>query len=270
MNGVKKIPYCEDKLCNKCGKTVFLKKEDTKISSGLMDATVCFDYDDADRESFFEDGEEYRFSLCSKCLRSLFESFSIPVEKRNYLDGEDGFECHLYYEKDLTPEEKAEFEGDYLESLISGVAFKQTTDDELVNSFLWEHAFNDNRFIFDEMKRRNIVTKVDDLFNYYIDSTNKGYNEFSNKTTLELKGTDLFETTENIIRFKRYVLSYEQSVLSYYNYVFVFNKSKNMYIPYDECSYYELGIIKDFMSSDYDLKKKFAEMYLDEKNKNIN
>jgi len=273
MNGVKKIPYCEDKLCNKCGGTVFLKKEGTKVSSGLMDATVLFNYDDADSEAFFEDGDKYRFSLCSKCLSDLFQSFALPVEKRNHLDGEDGFESYLYYEKDLTPEEQAEFEGEYLEGLISGAAFKQTTDDELVNSFLWEYAFPNNRFIFDEMKRRNIVTKenVDDLFNYYVDSTNKGYGELLvNKTNLSFKSQDVFETKECLIQLKRYVLSYQEGVVSNYNYVFILNKSKNMYIPYDECSDYELGIIKDFISTDNNLKKNFDDMYLGGINKNIN
>jgi len=75
----------QDKLCNKCGKTVFVGQPgEEKHSFGMMDAKASFGYFDSDpaagMELGFYDGDTYRFSLCAKCLKNLFDTFYIFPE----------------------------------------------------------------------------------------------------------------------------------------------------------------------------------------------
>lgn len=81
-----KLTSKQDKLCNKCGKTVFVGSAgEEKHSFGLMDAEVAFGYFDSDpaagTELGFYDGDKFRFSLCAKCLKGLFDTFYIFPEQ---------------------------------------------------------------------------------------------------------------------------------------------------------------------------------------------
>lgn len=66
----------EDIICNKCGRS--LKGEYNY--SGINELQIVGGYD----SPVFGDGDKYIFSLCEYCLKELFDSFEIAVEKDLY------------------------------------------------------------------------------------------------------------------------------------------------------------------------------------------
>ncbi len=75
-----------DILCNKCGdsldKAVGTQRDSFhRCFEGLENAIVVAGYD----ANHLVDGNSYKFSLCEKCLVTLFESFKTPPEVRDDL-----------------------------------------------------------------------------------------------------------------------------------------------------------------------------------------
>jgi hypoxanthine phosphoribosyltransferase len=67
-------------LCNKCGETCKNKIYQDGGFNGLIEAKTRGGY----TSDVLEDLTEYEFDLCEKCLMKLFDSFKIPVDKKEY------------------------------------------------------------------------------------------------------------------------------------------------------------------------------------------
>lgn len=68
-------------VCNKCGKDCISFKDGEETTFyGLLDARVRGSY----YSPVLEDLMEYRFDLCESCLKELFDTFKIPVTKKEY------------------------------------------------------------------------------------------------------------------------------------------------------------------------------------------
>lgn len=72
-----------DKLCNMCGKPMFLS-----INTGGIEATVTGGYDSTpgNGDGCLDDMTEYKFNICEFCLDFLFQNFKIPVEQYDLID----------------------------------------------------------------------------------------------------------------------------------------------------------------------------------------
>ena len=68
----------DDIICNKCGCS--LKEGDSFVEDfyGLTNASVSGGY----FSKKLDDGTTYNFSLCESCLVELFDTFKIPVDKK--------------------------------------------------------------------------------------------------------------------------------------------------------------------------------------------
>ena len=70
---VREVQEVIDVLCNKCGETC----KDEMNFNGLIEARIEGAYD----SKYLEDTTRYKFSLCEKCLKELFDTFKIsPIE----------------------------------------------------------------------------------------------------------------------------------------------------------------------------------------------
>lgn len=71
-----------ERLCNMCGEALCPPAGSIHDQSpaGLIDAKVSGDYD----SEYLSDLQNYKFSLCEKCLRQLFIQFKIKPEINEY------------------------------------------------------------------------------------------------------------------------------------------------------------------------------------------
>lgn len=69
-------------LCNLCGNSTVPREGSTSDSYGLIGAVVDGGYFSID----LCDGTRYKFSICEKCLRKLFEQFVIKPDVSDYMD----------------------------------------------------------------------------------------------------------------------------------------------------------------------------------------
>ena len=76
--------HYEKYVCNKCGEDCNSVKSDSdpgipeQMFYGLLNAKVLGNY----YSPVLEDCTAYKFDICEKCLKELFDSFVIPVEER--------------------------------------------------------------------------------------------------------------------------------------------------------------------------------------------
>ena len=70
----------EDILCNNCGESL-LYFWGGKYITGLKDCEVRGGYW---TPGILEDLVKYKFNLCEKCLKKIFNKFEIPVEEKEY------------------------------------------------------------------------------------------------------------------------------------------------------------------------------------------
>lgn len=70
----KVITVIEDIICNKCGASL---KAGENFNG--LDGFVYSEYG----SKYLEDGTEYKFNLCEKCLKNLFKTFKIKVEEKH-------------------------------------------------------------------------------------------------------------------------------------------------------------------------------------------
>ena len=79
-----KIEYeelCPKILCNSCGESCEIELfPGEKEQYGLIDCRVRGGYS----SSYLEDGILYRFDICEKCLKNIFDNFKIPVSTVEY------------------------------------------------------------------------------------------------------------------------------------------------------------------------------------------
>jgi len=69
-------------ICNKCGADMAALEGDTHMGYyGLVNAKVSGGY----CSTALSDAFIYRFSLCEKCLKAIFDSCTIPVEYEPYM-----------------------------------------------------------------------------------------------------------------------------------------------------------------------------------------
>lgn len=285
MSKVKVLNHDEDKLCNKCGKTVFVGlKGMTKVSSGMIDATVSFGYGDSVNELELYDGDEYRFSLCSVCLKDLFDSFIIPREERCLFPGhpqsDKHFDSSTDYEQLCSEQELKEYEEKVLADKLSGESFSSYTDVELVNRFGDVEYPEDNEYVYQQLIRKGIDTKekVDTLFQ-------QGNSELNNKSSIWKFSVDTHET-DSFTVFIHKVMHYsklgfvinpdntariidiepKENYDCFWSYIFVLDKNTNNYVPYSKCSKVELDIISNYLGENYseriELKENFDAKYL--------
>jgi len=68
-------------LCNLCGLTCALGQGRWRDNHGLIDASVCGEYESTPGNGWgaLDDMTRHRFSLCEFCLDWLFSQFRIPV-----------------------------------------------------------------------------------------------------------------------------------------------------------------------------------------------
>jgi hypothetical protein len=71
----KEVYEVYDVLCNKCGSTCF--PNDAQEPYGLIEAEVIGGY----FSTSLQDCMRYKFSLCEKCLKELFDSFIFKGEQ---------------------------------------------------------------------------------------------------------------------------------------------------------------------------------------------
>jgi hypothetical protein len=271
MSIVKVISHEEDKLCNKCGKTVFIgQKGMTKVSSGMIDATVNFGYNDSVNELQLYDGDEYRFSLCSICLKELFDSFVIPREERCLLPGrpnsEKVFDSPDYYEQLPSEEDVKALEAEYLANNLSGEAFSRYSDADLVSSFSSIDSIREHEYIWLHLVRKGLNTKekIDALFQ-------EGNSELKNsehsiwKFSVDAHETDSFTVffhkithiskrgfivnPDNTCKF----IETEPKEDAYWWQIFVLDKATQNYVPYSQCGKKELEIISNHIEK-YELE----------------
>jgi len=69
------IEIVDDILCDKCGESCKLR--DSSEFGGLIEARVCGGY----YSTHLEDGEDFNFSICEKCLFEMFKDFKINPRK---------------------------------------------------------------------------------------------------------------------------------------------------------------------------------------------
>ena len=73
--------YYEKHICNKCGEECSSIEADKDITIptfyGLLDAKVVGSY----YSPVLGDCTSYKFDICEKCLKELFNDFVIPVEE---------------------------------------------------------------------------------------------------------------------------------------------------------------------------------------------
>jgi hypothetical protein len=74
--------YIEDILCNKCGKSL-KQPAGCQNFCGLTEAVVRGNYD----SPVLGDMTTNKFSLCEYCLKELFDSFVLPTDLYDYLEG---------------------------------------------------------------------------------------------------------------------------------------------------------------------------------------
>lgn len=138
----KKLKSNEDKLCNKCGKTVFVGQPgEEKHSFGLMDAKVNFGYFDSDPaagvELGFYDGDTYRFSLCAKCLKALFDAFYIFPEMST---PENQLEFFSDYTQEPDETEKKWANIRLIQKLKTEPTYSEMSSEDLMEEFLAERT----------------------------------------------------------------------------------------------------------------------------------
>ena len=283
---IKTLNHDEDKLCNKCGKTVFVgPKGMTKVSSGIMDATVSFGYGDSVNELELYDGDEYRFSLCSVCLKELFDSFVIPREERCLLPGrpmsDKVFESFSDYEKLVSDQELKEYEEKVLANNLSGEAFSRYSDAELVSSFSSVDSIEEHEYIWLHLVRKGLNTKekIDALFQ-------EGNSELKDSAhsiwrfSVDAHETDSFTVfVHKIMHLSKrgfivnpdntcHFIETEPKEDAYWLQIFVLNKTTQNYVPYSKCSKVELEIISNYLAEDaqnIELKNSFDAKYLSKK-----
>ena len=71
----------EDILCNNCGESVICFWHGANMS-GLIDCEV---YGGFDTPGILHDMTKYKFNLCEKCLKEMFDKFKIPVSSEHDL-----------------------------------------------------------------------------------------------------------------------------------------------------------------------------------------
>jgi len=265
MNIVKVISHEEDKLCNKCGKTVFIgPKGMTRVSSGMIDATVNFGYSDSVNELQLYDGDEYRFSLCSICLKELFDSFVIPREERCTLPGRPNsdkvFESPDYYEQLPSEEELKAYDAEVLARYLSGEAFSRYSNTDLVSSFSSLDNIREHEYIWSHLVRKglNVKEKIDALFQ-------EGNSELKDSAHSIWKfSVDAHETDSFTIFIHKIIHLSKRSVIvnpdktcefietdpkedAYWLQVFVLDKATQNYVPYSQCGKKDLEIISNYI-----------------------
>jgi hypothetical protein len=110
---MREVEITIDAICNKCGESCVpvaargggpgvpikwnketgnfdvLTKEQALMERGpdlygLIGCVVSGGYYSSNDEKGLSDMEKYTFSLCEGCLRSLFDSFKVPVQQQEY------------------------------------------------------------------------------------------------------------------------------------------------------------------------------------------
>ncbi len=85
-----------EKFCNKCGNSCRPPYKDWTDNYGLIDATVSGGY----CSTYLNDCTVYKFTLCEKCLRHLFQTFEKPPQVGDYTPGIDGADWEVISYKD--------------------------------------------------------------------------------------------------------------------------------------------------------------------------
>lgn len=67
--------------CNRCGQDMLSEQGAIYGHEAFMSSGY--------ESPVFEDGYQYRWRLCEKCLQEMFSQFVLPVERRSYLDHSD-------------------------------------------------------------------------------------------------------------------------------------------------------------------------------------
>ena len=75
------VEVTADIICNKCGESC---RGSIGNFNGLIEAIVDGTYDSTD----LEDGGEYQFSLCEKCLKPILDSFKHSAYQGNQFSPE--------------------------------------------------------------------------------------------------------------------------------------------------------------------------------------
>lgn len=128
-----------EKLCNYCGESLALNEFNhlglwkSDKPHGLIDAKVQGGY-----ESFhIFDLTEYKFSICEKCLRRMFEEFVIKPETKCYLAA-DISDPPYTYEKDSEYYKQRVWESDGSKKAKLATGICNATE-ECTNKAEWYH-----------------------------------------------------------------------------------------------------------------------------------
>lgn len=75
---LKEVEVVKEVNCNKCAESLKVSESGSDEFYGLVGAKVHGGYFSTD----LEDGTEYEFDLCEKCVKEMFDSFKMEVSKK--------------------------------------------------------------------------------------------------------------------------------------------------------------------------------------------
>lgn len=160
----------KNSLCNLCGNSTVPLEGPFAIeldSYGLVDAVVAGGY----FSIHLCDGIRYKFSICEKCLRKLFEQFVIKPDVSNYMDNSAwSYEKELYtYKYRLWIDSGAQIEKfntglcNFCEDCEEKGIWWGFIEDEFINLVLCEqhvtNYYNVNVAFYKEMEAKSLIKK---------------------------------------------------------------------------------------------------------------